>query len=186
MRIVLTWLLGIAVVQLGVTYGNAMLGQLGVGAQSLVPQLVVGMLAMLWIGGSLTWYWLRAMRRETGIIEGTVMVSTRPKLLTYYFTFVLFSGLLLAMACLASNMFYVIHDLLLAHLSYLSFAAFLISWPAMLFFAGLMMDTMLIHARNSSEDQSVCLRVAVPIALNMRYAAVEQIDADPNAYDVDF
>jgi hypothetical protein len=50
-----------------------------------------------------------------------------------------------------------------------------------------MVDTVLVHARNVHEEQSVCVRVALPLSLGMDYNLVNTMHTDNGMeYDVAF
>ena len=64
-----------------------------------------------------------------------------------------------------------------------TFALLVASWAPIIFYAAINMDVMLIHVRNTSQDQSVCARIPIALSLGMEYGLVADTAL---AYDEDF
>lgn len=181
-RIVTIWVLGIAIVVLGVSYIHAFFPKLHTNT-NLIAQLVVGAVAWLWISISATIFFVKSKKRELAIINGEYTTVGRSKLVTVYFAIVFMAGLVLALVCLSTSMYRIISTLYLGKQGALTFDVLLITWAPILFYAGLCMDVFLIHVRNTNQDQSVCCRLPITLTMGMEYSMV----ADGSlAYDVDF
>ena len=180
-RIVLMWVGGLACVLVGVDYAGEFFPELTSGS-GLLARYLVGFFFFLWISISASWYLLTASRRETGILDGSYTATGRHKWLTVYFSVVFFAGLVLALACFASNMYVTIVTLKLVGLAYAVLGALFISWAPLIFYAALCMDIFLLHIRNVHEDQSVCCRVPIPLTLGSSY---EVVVADDNSLNYD-
>lgn len=150
--------MGFSCVLLGVTYVNSFFLQYQ--EQSLLPQLVVGLLSWIWISLSTTVFWIKARNKEINILDGVdTQISPRNKWVVLYFTLSLLSGVLLALVCLGTNTFRIVVILAKNQFQSLEFALMIIAWPAFIFYAGLLMDATLIYLRNHKEDESVCCRL---------------------------
>jgi len=202
-RIVSVWVLRLAVVFIGVTLTQGFLsGTLTASPSavlaatttpaaaapygittSLIIQLVVGMVFWLAISVSFTFFFLSARRRELGIIDGTYTESGRSRPRAIFFSLVMLAALLLSLACLAANMFRVVSETLAAGLGSSTFGFLLLSWGPIVFYVGIILDVMLIHVRNTDQDQSVCARVPIPLTMGMEYMMVADTSL---AYDADF
>ena len=170
-RIVTIWLMGLAIVFLGVSYVHGFRPEVKT-TTNLLAQLLIGMAAWLWISLSMTFFFIQSKRRELGILDGTYTATGRSKLKTLYFTLVMLAGILLALACLCTNMYRVITTLTKSGLDGSIFSALIVAWAPLLFYVGLLMDVSLIHARNRDEDQSVCTRLSIPLCMGMEYRCV--------------
>ncbi len=152
-----------------------------------IPQLVVGLLAYVWISASLTWFWLGARRRELDIIDGSYQSGPRSRWLSVYFALALFAGFVMGAVCFATNLFRVVTTLQEqgVGLNNASFDLLLISWPVFAFYMSLVLDTVLIHARNVHEEHSVCVRVAQPLSLGMDYNLVSGLHTTDSGLEFD-
>ena len=182
-RIVLIWLLGLAVVIVGVGYAHNFFPNQN-SPTNLLAEFIVGAIAWLWISVSLNVFLIKSRRREIGIIDGTFTeADERSRLQALYFSLALSAGLILALACLAANLFKVISVAYAAGVSYDTFALLLLSWAPIVFYAAICMDILLIHARNAAQDQSVCCRMPIALTLGMEYTIVAD---SALSYDMDF
>lgn len=186
-RIIIAWTLGFSVVSLGVVYMRFLFTDWS--NANWIPQLVVGLVVYVWISASLTWFWVGARRRELDIIDGAYQSGPRSRLVSVYFAVVFFAGFVLCAVCFATNLYRVVTTLQDSAVSLVKeeFDLLLVSWPAFAFYGALMLDTVLVHARNVHEEQSVCVRIPLPLSLGMEYNLVNTLTADSGLeYDVEF